>query len=277
MAFLKLCNKDPLLSVLKDHFDASLARVPKASLKPLLVLGLKEGKLNTLGQVSDLFIEKPNSLPDIISESINKNLSGKRSGSMDIDFGLKILEGFFKGFNLPSAGMSAAFSKAKNISYSFDGIRSQYFESLKLGALLGGQELDVSNLSLKPFLSNKQNRLFVIVRTYQSKSFNIHFDKAFDVGLRADLSGLGELISMDDSSVSISKKDEGGILFSGSKYKTFAFQLVELELEDDGLYIKQILADNDHKVLRENGQLPRSFISDEFVMFDLDPINEPAI
>ena len=59
MAFLKLCNKDPLLSVLKDHFDASLARVPKASLKPLLVLGLKDGKLNTLGQVSDLFIEKP--------------------------------------------------------------------------------------------------------------------------------------------------------------------------------------------------------------------------
>ena len=135
-----------------------------------------------------------------------------------------------------------------------------------------------STLQYHSFSSKGQ---FINVRHQQYLTdyllFNIHFDKAFDAGLDADMSGLGELLSMDDSSVSISKKEEGGILFSGSKYKTFAFQLVELELEDDGLYIKQILADNDHKVLRENGQLPRSVISDEFVMFDLDPINEPAI
>lgn len=57
MPILKLCKSDPLVSVLKDHFDASITRIPKSSIKPNLVSGYTNGKLNTLGQLDSLFKE----------------------------------------------------------------------------------------------------------------------------------------------------------------------------------------------------------------------------
>ena len=270
MSFLKLCQGDPLVSVLKDHFDASIARIPKSSIKPNLVLGYSNGKLNTLGQLDSLFKEDLYNIPAVKVEEVTKELSGKRSGSMSSSFGIKILEGFLKGFNIPSAGLAQMITKADDIAYSFDRIRSQYIESLKLGAVLGGQELNTANLSLKPFLTDSKNRLFVVVRTYQSKSFNIHFDQSFESNLELNLKGLKGMMDLDNASFNLKKKEEGGLGFEGSTYKTFAFQLVELEVDEDGLYIKEIVSDNDHKVLRENNQIPITNLSDDPVMFDIE-------
>ena len=270
MSFLKLCQGDPLVSVLKDHFDASIARIPKSSIKPNLVLGYSNGKLNTLCQLDSLFKEDLYNIPAVKVEAVTKELSGKRSGSMSSSFGIKILEGFLKGFNIPSAGLAQMITKADDIAYSFDRIRSQYIESLKLGAVLGGQELNTANLSLKPFLTDSKNRLFVVVRTYQSKSFNIHFDQSFESNLELNLKGLKGMMDLDNASFNLKKKEEGGLGFEGSTYKTFAFQLVELEVDEDGLYIKEIVSDNDHKVLRENNQIPITNLSDDPVMFDIE-------
>mgnify|MGYP003333365057 FL=1 len=270
MSFLKLCQGDPLVSVLKDHFDASIARIPKSSIKPNLVLGYSNGKLNTLGQLDSLFKEDLYNIPAVKVEEVTKELSGKRSGSMSSSFGIKILEGFLKGFNIPSAGLAQMITKADDIAYSFDRIRSQYIESLKLGAVLGGQELNTANLSLKPFLTDSKNRLFVVVRTYQSKSFNIHFDQSFESNLELNLKGLKGMMDLDNASFNLKKKEEGGLGFEGSTYKTFAFQLVELEVDEDGLYIKEIVSDNDHKVLRENNQIPITNLSNDPVMFDIE-------
>ena len=270
MSFLKLCKGDPLVSVLKDHFDASIARIPKSSIKPNLVLGYTNGKLNTLGQLDSLFKEDLHDIPAIKVEEVTKELSGKRSGNMSSGFGIKILEGFLKGFNIPSAGLTQMLAKADDVAYSFDRIRSQYIESLKLGAVLGGQQLNTANLSLKPFLNDSKNRLFVVVRTYQSKSFNIHFDQSFESNLELNLQGLKGIMDLDNASFNLKKKEEGGLGFEGSTYKTFAFQLVELEVDEDGLYIKEIIANNDHKVLRENNQVPVTSLSDDPVMFDIE-------
>ena len=51
-------------------------------------------------------------------------------------------------------------AKADYVAYSFDRIRSQYIESLKLGAVLGGQQLNTANLSLKPFLNDSKKILY---------------------------------------------------------------------------------------------------------------------
>jgi hypothetical protein len=269
MSFLKLCKSDPLLSILKEHFDASLVRIPKSSVKPYLVLGYRDGKLNTLGQLEKLFVGELAERPKVRVEEVTEKIEGEKSGNMSSDFGIKILDGFLEGFNLPSAGFKSAFSKAKNMAYSFDKVRSEFIESLELGSLLGEMELDSSNLSLRPFIKDNKNRLFVVVRTYQSKSFNIHFDKSFESNLNAEIQGLKELIDLDESSFSVNKEEKGGVNFEGKKYKTFAFQLVELEVDEDGMYIKEIVADNDHKVLRENNQLHIAQLSEEPAMFDL--------
>lgn len=266
----KLCNNDPLVNVLRSHFNASIARIPKSSIKPCLVLGLVDGKLNTLGKLEDLFTDGLSELPEIKVEQISNELSGKKSGEMSAGFGLKVLEGFLKAFKVPSAGLNAGLNKAKNISYSFDRIRSQYIEALRLGKIVGEQELDISNVNLKPFMKDPNKRLFVVLRTYQSKSFNMHFDGDFQSNLDANVEGLNKLINVESSAqVSVNKKSEGGISFEGNEYKTFAFQLVELEIDDEELYIKAVTPDNNHKVLEESTGVAVSLIDEDPVMFDV--------
>ena len=270
MSNLRLCKRDPLLTVLKEHFNANLVRIPKESVKPYTVVGLRNKQLHELGDIKGLFKEPivDSSLLSVQSEKLHKELSGKRTGSMDASFGINILEGFAKGFGLPATELGAFFKRSRNISFSFDGIRSQYIDRLKLGSFLSRKELDMGNPYLRPYLEDPKLRLFIVVRTYQGKSFNVHHDNLDNTGLNADADSLEEIIGKADVAIDLKRNNEGAFIFDGTKYKTFAFQAVELEIDDETFYVKSISDQSDHQVMREADLVPVTVIEEE-VSFDL--------
>ena len=265
MPNLRLCKKDPLLSVLKEHFNANLVRIPKESVKPYTVVGLRNNQLHELGDIKGLFKEtiEDSSLLTVKSEKLHEELSGKRTGSMDASFGVSILEGFAKGFGIPATELGAFFKRSKNISFSFDGIRSQYLDRLKLGSFLSRKELDIDNPYLRPYLEDPKLRLFIVVRTYQGKSFNVHHDNLDNTGLNVDVDSLEEILGKADVKVDLKRNNEGAFIFDGTKYKTFAFQAVELEIDEETFFVKSVSDQSDHEVMREANLVPVTVIEEE--------------
>ncbi len=118
MPLFKLCNDDQLVKTLHGVFKANIVRIPEARIQPLgAVASTPEGP-RFWGYLHEL-VEGTLEARGAIQESRMADIAGKRSRSVNLDLGLQILDGFLRGFGLPSTGIAAKFAGAKTVSFSF--------------------------------------------------------------------------------------------------------------------------------------------------------------
>ncbi|HET9983364.1 MAG TPA: hypothetical protein VFQ38_07245 [Longimicrobiales bacterium] len=105
---LPLCSNDPLVKTLQDVFGANIVRVPEERIRPVVVLASDGKKTSFRGELAPLLVGgAPIDVP--VAESQMASVSGKRSKSVDLGLGLKILGGFLQALGVPSAGIGAQF------------------------------------------------------------------------------------------------------------------------------------------------------------------------
>lgn len=233
MAIFKICNDDALVNNLQKVFKANIVRIPEAKMRPLTVLAITPEKPHFWGYL-DEFTESP--LPNYesaLQESQMADISGKRTKDVKVEIGLQILDGFLKGFNLPSAAISSKFTGAKTVSFSFQEVVRYFISPGKIGGILKGQALDIDNGSNAIFLK-KEARLFLIDSVITSKDFSINVEKTNSNDFSLDVPAIQQIIGNANTDVHIESHSGLDLNFHGSTPLAFAFTCIECILDAAG-------------------------------------------
>src|SRR4051812_10498676 len=103
MPSLRLCSDDPVLTVLRETFEATPIRVPESRFQPLCVVSRSDRARSFVGALSDLLDDSSaTSLAGLtVGESQMADLSGRETRSVSLSVGLDVLDGFLRGFHVP--------------------------------------------------------------------------------------------------------------------------------------------------------------------------------
>jgi hypothetical protein len=229
MGFFRICKND-ITDLLRHTFNASPLRVPESRVKPLIVVGRQGKKVNFRGQLGHLLEGDP-ALDVPFEESTLANTSLKRSQSISLDFGLKIMEGFLAGLGIPAIPINSSLKGVKEISFSFNDAKRIYIDPNLLGNELRGKKIDLKHPSVGMFTKNEDPfEMLLISDAIVCKSFVMNIEKTNESEFEAALPELKKMVEME-AKVKIDTTTNRSITFEGDEFLTFAFTCVKLELD----------------------------------------------
>jgi hypothetical protein len=233
MAFLGLCKDDFLVKTLREVFGANPIRVPEERIVPMTVLASNGAKTSFRGSLRPLLRGSPE-LEIETETSVMANLSGKWSKSVNVDVGLKVLDGFLSGIGIPSAELTAKFAGAKAVSFSFQDVRRLFVDPGVVGAQLAGKVVADENPAASIFFESGGFQFLVIDSTIQSRDFNIRVETKSDNAFALDVPAIKDLVGKVSSSVKVSSSSALDLTFKGQNYLSFAFSCLRLFVDGNG-------------------------------------------
>lgn len=233
MAYLGLCDDEPV-KTLRNIFGANVVRVPEERIKPVCVVAASSGKTSFRGELIHLLKGSGLDLKpkDYVSSQMS-DLSGSRSRSVNLKLGLEIMDGFLKGFGIPSAGISTHLQRATKVSFSFKDVARTYVDINWLGRVLNGKVIDDQNPAANIFI-NDYYKFLVIDSVIGSSDFSISVEESSEQGFKLNLPAIQTFVAQANAEVSVSSTTGLDLTFQGNKRLTFAFSCVRLFLEEDG-------------------------------------------
>ncbi len=235
MAFFEfLCPKNNFIEELRKTFQMTPLLIPDNQTQPLKVIAHRGRQSQILGPLESFFegtdyvIALKPEMAEVANVSINK------TGSFNIDFGFKVLEGLLGGFGVKLDPIKGALSNAKELSLSFDNLTRKSIPIATLGRELKGKKIDKQNPAMHLFLrKEKPFNMYLISSVLQSNKILIHVEKKIDDSLELTAPTIGDLT---DASIKLEEKAAKNniIVFEGAKPLTFAFSAIELILAPDG-------------------------------------------
>ena len=236
MPFLGLCNGDPILGFLAKTLKATPVLVPERRIQPVCVLAHHGARNAFLGPLIDILVGKP-TLNVPMFDSPMAELSGKETRSVGIDVGLEVLGNFLGGFKVPSAGISACFTGARTVSFSFSNVSRHYVESTKLGGFVAGRSVEKKHPTAAIFFPRGQYKFLVIDSVITSSDFSIMVTNKSTAGFKLDIPAIQNIVTKASVGVQAEAASELGVTFRGKPEEalTFAFTCVEFILDDSGL------------------------------------------
>lgn len=269
MPSLKLCGHDPLVNELRNMFSASIVRVPEERIRPLTVIATRHGKNRYWGSIDSLLsgetaLEIPSGAR---ASSRMAPLNGGKSSAIDVELGLKILDGFLSGFGVLSAGVSPAFDHAAELRFSFHKIVREFVDNAWLSRALSERALDTS--AGKIFIRKPRWNLLVVDSVITSPSFTLEVVKSNSGSL--DLAApVPHLIGKAELKVSVKKRNNRSLTFSSAKPLTFAFTAAQLHVEKSGA-ISTIEPDTKARVLADKPDGTLLYAGLDHVQLDEQP------
>lgn len=236
MGLFGLCEGDDIVDTLRGVFNANIVRVPERQVQPTKVLASRDGKTAFRGDLgAHLAGPVPEELGELnVATSRMANLSGKRSRKVNAEVGLQILDGFLSGFGIPSAGVSAKFGNAKEVSFSFGDVARRTIDVGVLGRALEGKSLDEDNPATAIFFGDKPWHPIIIDSVIGSSDFSISVDRAKSGEIKLDVPAIQQLIADANVGVQVEAAASTQITFKGKDRLTFAFTAVRVFIDADG-------------------------------------------
>ena len=224
---------DPFADTLRGLFGANIVRMPEEGIQPLAVVAARGDQAAWRGALSELLVGTP-PIPLQPSDNVAALISGKQSRRVSLDVGLDILKSVLAGFQLPSAGIDAAFEGASEVSFSFNDVTRRRIDINELGSILRDVKIDNTHPAASIFFGPTAWDLLIIDSVITSNSFSFSVETARSSTFRIDLGPIQELIGEVNAGVSTSVAAERVVSFKGPKRLTFAFTCVRLYLRDRG-------------------------------------------
>jgi hypothetical protein len=277
MSFLGLCSGDPVVDTLREVFGANIVRVPEERIKPLVVLGSHGKRTSFRGRTIGLLLKGTPSVDIPVSESTMSAVSGKRSNSVDIKFGLSVLSSVLEGFNLPATGIEEKFQGATEVSFSFSDVARQFIDKGELGLALKGCALDRLQPAAAIFFGEDPWDCLLIDSTIASSDFNIEVHKASSNDFKLDVGAIQAIVDKAGVGVKVSATSKSSVTFKGPKRLSFAFSCVRLFVNEGGR-IQLLEEDSLKRQLQAAGGAtmveqivpPRVLITQEPAMIDVE-------
>lgn len=236
MSIFRICppSPDDLTTTLRELFKgANIIRVPNSAIKPLSTFIVNGNYHKRMGSLINMIEGDLMDAIDAIEEAKVANISGKQSRSIDVDFGLEILEGFLDSFGLPSIGIKEHFEGASKVSFSFKDIKQKYIEAIVLGGVLIGHKINVNNSANYPILESKAD-LYIIDSIITSSDFSISVDDVESEDFEFKIDKIQEVINDINSKIVVESHSKRAITFKGKEPLPFAFTAIRCHVDSGG-------------------------------------------
>lgn len=267
MAFrFRLCPNDTT-AVLKELFNATPLKVPEASVQPMQVIAEKDGKTDKRGELRHL-LSNPLATQVSLKEDKVSDVSLERTRSVDWDFGVKLLDGFFKGFNIPSAQVGTKLSNAREISLSFHNVQRRWLDKNELGSALRNQKLDLQHPAAGIFLGKDAWNMLLVTDVIISNGFAINKEGSGEGSFDAQLPTIQQIVSDAKANVKVRSGSKNSITFEGTEFLTFAFSCVKLDIDPNtgaiGVGMTVVTRSTENGVIQVEEPEPVSLDENEF-------------
>lgn len=269
MSFLKLPCGDPLLTQLRDTFNANPIRVPEERIQPLLVLSVVGKRITVVGELKHLLAGgvMPNVDMQILTMA---DVSSSKTKSVETSIGLKILDGFLKGMGGGQASLKYAFKGVDKVSFSFNQVKRKFIDNGQLVRGLMKKRFDINNPFVKSFI--EETAVCVIISSViTSSSFSMAVEEASDTNFAFDVPTVQKAIAAS-SKVNVKSKGKLEISFDGANALAFAFSGLQINIdagggvshtnEPDDMALTTVPDDAD------NPPLPPAYLADENELVD---------
>lgn len=234
MALFPLCE-DPLIKTLRRLFNANIVLVPDERVQPLSMVA-KIGRKNFFrGELAPL-LTSPGALskgPQVKKANM-ANIAGKQSREVTLDVGLEILDGFLRGFGIPSAQVRAKFKGASKVSFSFNKVERRYVDVNELGQRLRGQVIDKENPAAEIFFNEESAKLLLIDGVITSQDFSINVEESSQKNFKLDVPAIDAIVGSLKPELKVASQSGLDLTFQGDKALTFAFTCLKINILKNG-------------------------------------------
>jgi hypothetical protein len=127
------------------QFGYTVLRRPRASAQPLDLLHLEGKDLSRLGDATGLVLAGANPVP-AIKRDTNPGIAieGKETSKVNVSIGLSVLGSFIGALGGGNLGLTAAFSKARTVTFQYAGVLEDRIDVLDLEKFVKAGRVDPS-------------------------------------------------------------------------------------------------------------------------------------
>jgi hypothetical protein len=217
-------HNDPALSYLK-HYGYSVVRLPRADIRPLLLVE-REGKdLSRLGATETVFIPGVKPLPRIQEDVRAADIKGSIKTTLSLGLGLALLKNFLEAFGATGAGLDLAYTKAKTVTFEFTGLLSDTINLTELDQFLAAANEDPNSRHLQALL--EADAVYCVATTLKSKSFLLDAAAERGTKLEVDVPAIKQAVS-GNVTVEGTSNSTSTVSYTGDKLLIFGVQAVQL-------------------------------------------------
>lgn len=219
---------DPFLDLLKS-LGYSVVRLPKTNIRPLQVL-MKQGKdLDRLGEIDTLFVQGAAApLPGVTENKQAANISGKRTGGVNLGLGVSILGNIIAAMGGSKLGLDLQYKEAKTVAFELNDVLEDSIEMLKLDQYLA--DSDINPLSRYAAELLEADDLYVTTATIKSKKFSVEGERSNGLALAVDVPVIQQVVGANVK-VSADAQATSKVTYEGNVPLVFGFQAVQLFYE----------------------------------------------
>lgn len=217
--------KDPSVKHLAK-FGYNVVMHPRAAIRPLMLIGERDGARDLIGTVDQLLIAPTAALPAISEGGDAAGISGKRTDKLELSLGLDILGSVIGALGGSKLGVTAAYSSAKTVEFAYADVTSETVNVIALGDYLGSGTPRFDHPILAQYLNDPGN-LYVITEIVRSNSMGVTAFNKKGVSLGVDVpvisAAVGGKIKVGSDSEATNKLD-----YKGDSHLAFGFKAFEL-------------------------------------------------
>lgn len=251
MTTIKICQEDPLVSLVHDLFGANIVRVPDARVQPLTVVVHRGGRSFFRGSLLPLLSEARALGVQAVASDLT-DISGRRSRRVTLDLGLHILRGFLQGFGLPHADLTAGLEGAAYLSFAFPAARRLALDVNALGWALAGRRIDRANPAAAILFDEPTYQLLLVDSVLTSRQIAVTLSGAKGQRLNIDLAALRQTLAEVGGSVGAANERDIELTLTSEAELTFAFSCVRVSYDAEGA-ISSIPPDHGSRILSDQG------------------------
>jgi hypothetical protein len=232
------CKNDPLVDTLRKTFRAVPIRVPEARVAPLVVFLLQGGRFHFAGPLQDLVTTRTAArLAELDPKpSPMADLKETRSGDVDVDLGLKILDGFLRGFSVSGClpAVKAQFAQVVSVSFAFLHVERSAVPLTAIGRVLVDRAFEVQHPLINDALSRVDRpEFFVVDSTIASRDFTITASTKSAAELKLQAAKIQDLVDVS-AKVKVTSKSKRELTFAGPQQLPFAFTCCRVNFDKSG-------------------------------------------
>jgi hypothetical protein len=227
---MPMSRPDQSIEFLKDQGYCVL-RLPRADARPLQTL-LREDKkdLVRLGELATISIAGSNALPPLsVDNEAPVEISGKESSSTKVEVGVNILGNIIKALGGNTLGITAAYSKAKSLTFKYENVLEDHIDVDRLDQYLTTCSFRLDGHATVNALID--DAVFVITSTLKTNKFTINATGEGGNTIGLDVPVVNGIAS-GTLKVETSRATEGTVSYEGKQSVVFGFQAVQIFTDD---------------------------------------------
>jgi hypothetical protein len=212
--------QDPALTFLNSK-GYNVIRLPRAGIGPLDILG-RDQTTERLGKVDQLWSSTA-ALPAVEGPLDTASISGQKSSGLKLSIGLKVLTTTLGAMGAAVPDLSAAYTRASQVSFTFTDVKTLTVAPLAVGQYLSAGDLASNNPFVRHYFEDEDSSAFIITEVLQTKSLTVSAtnDRGAEVGL--DLPAIQQAVGAKVG-VTATSSANSTLTYTGQEPLSFGFK-----------------------------------------------------